>query len=348
MAKSNELYLSALERLKSDIANEKYPFNSRLPSEAVLSKELQICRSTLRKVLNALKSEGYIETRQGSGSYICNRNVSRFIPVILPNRDTVSRITEMLQGIQDGLSDVGFSPLITVRDKDSQDEMNTINEFVKKGHKNIIIVPATSERNSFFYQELLHQGVNLIFVDILPNNINCDYVTSCNFLGGYLVAKKFIDLGHKKIAFCSLSDPKRINTLGERFAGYVSALSQNRIEYSDNLVFIKHGISNEEFAADILNKCSEATAIFSATDELAFILIHKLAGSDRNLAVCGFDNWLVDESMNLASVNQNFYEIGKAAAELLYKRIIEPKKPYEHVYIPVSLIERDSLAPTYY
>ncbi|MBR5922466.1 MAG: LacI family DNA-binding transcriptional regulator, partial [Clostridia bacterium] len=57
------------------------------------------------------------------------------------------------------------------------------------------------------------------------------------------------------------------------------------------------------------------------------------------------DNSILSESFDLTSVDQNLYEIGRAAAEILHKRILNPFKSYEHIFVPVKLIERGSVKP---
>ena len=195
-----------------------------------------------------------------------------------------------------------------------------------------------------FYQKLLRKGYNCVFIDTLPSRITCDYVTSCNFLGGYIATKKLIDFGHSDIAFCSLPGLEETNTIRDRYDGYVSALEQNKLELSDHMVFIKKDMDFEEFGDYVVENLS-STAVFASTDELAVILVRKFALSDKHPAIIGFDNTILSENFNFASVNQNHYEIGRTAAELLHKRIVNPAKSYEHIFIPVTLVERASLTP---
>lgn len=345
MSKNNNLFVSALEALREEIISNTYPLNSKLPPETELAKKLNIGRSTLRKVLDALKEEGLIESVKGSGSFVCNKNIIRYIPIIISHNDANYRKTEILKGIQDSLNKNGFSPLLTFYDSDPKKEMELVLKLINDGHKNLIIYPLSSESNVSFYQRMIRKGINIVFVDTLPNTITCDYVTSCNFLGGYNATRKLIELGHKEIAFCSLFDPNVTNTVFERYNGYISALEQHKLNFSNDMIFIRNEMDNDEFTNYIIKNLS-STAIFTSSDELAVLLNNKLSSLNKKLpAIIGFDNSLIAESINLASINQDFYEIGKTAAELLYKRILNPSKNFEHIYIPVSLIERSSLIP---
>lgn len=61
---------SLLEELRARIANGTYPVGGLLPPQRVLAEEAGLSRDTVQRVLNELKSEGWIETRQGSGTRV--------------------------------------------------------------------------------------------------------------------------------------------------------------------------------------------------------------------------------------------------------------------------------------
>ena len=342
MARDNSLYNKSLAAFKEEIINNSYTFQSKLPPESVLTEKFNISRSTLRKVMEKLKEEGFIESHQGSGWFVCNKSINRYIPVIIQKDSQNYRLTEIFEGTQDFFDSIGFSSLLTLAETNPKKEIELINKLISNGHKNFIIYPLSHNSNNVFYQKLLRKGYNCVFVDTLPEKITCDYVTSCNFLGGYMATKKLIDLGHTDIAFCSLPSPEQANTISERYEGYLSALEQNKIPFSESMVYIKKDMTFEEFGDYVVENLS-STALFASTDELGLILMKKFALSSKHPAIIGFDNTVLSSSLNMASINQNFYEMGRTAARLLYERIINPNKSYEHIYIPVSLEERASL-----
>lgn len=341
MAKNDILYKNALDELKNEILNGKYQFQSKLPSEEILAQNLNIGRTTLRKVLDSLRNEGIIESRKGSGSFICAKSTNSYIPIIMPNNNKNHRMMEIFKGTQDFLNSVGLSPLLTLTDKTAKNEMELIDKLISEGYKNFIIYP-TFEHNTIFYQKLFDLKCNCVYIDTLPAKLACDYVTSCNFLGGYIATKKLIELGHKDIAFCTLPDPKLTNTVGERYDGFISALKQHNLNHSNNMFLFQNDMNYDAFG-DYIVKNLTSSAIFASTDELAVILINKFANSNKHPAIIGFDNTVLSKSYNLSSINQNLYEIGRTAAELLYKRLLNPQKSYEHIYVPVSIKERSSL-----
>lgn len=345
MAKDNRLYSQALQTLKKEIFNGTYPFQSKLPSEETLSKTLNISRSTLRKILKTLNGEGIIESRQGSGSFVCNKGINRYIPIIIPNSDPTNRMMEIIEGAHHYFDSMGFSPLLIPSDCDPQKERELINKLTAEGHRNFIIYPSSSSSNNSFYRTMLKEGYACVFIDTLPDGITCDYVTSCNSLGGYEATKRLIASGYKEIAFCGFPNPQISNTIGDRYSGYISALEQNGITPEASYVFMSEDNNIEKFADSVAERLT-APAVFASTDLLAVTVLNRFKNSNRPLpAVVSFDNSILSESFDLTSVDQNLYEIGRAAAEILHKRILNPFKSYEHIFVPVKLIERGSVKP---
>ncbi len=64
------LYRQLYESIRHDIINNKFPANSRLPSTRQLSIELKIARSTVTSAYDQLIAEGYLSSKQGSGTRV--------------------------------------------------------------------------------------------------------------------------------------------------------------------------------------------------------------------------------------------------------------------------------------
>lgn len=62
-SKYNEIYITLRER----ITDRTYPAESLMPSENTLIQEFECSRNTLRRALQALAAEGYVQSMQGRG-----------------------------------------------------------------------------------------------------------------------------------------------------------------------------------------------------------------------------------------------------------------------------------------
>lgn len=68
---SEVLYLSIVDKLKKKIKENEYKPGDMLDSEAVMMKEFNASRMTIRKSLSLLSNEGYIYSVPGKGSFVC-------------------------------------------------------------------------------------------------------------------------------------------------------------------------------------------------------------------------------------------------------------------------------------
>ncbi len=82
-------YLQLYDQLKSDIVNGVYPFNSKLPSKRILSEEIGISVITVEHAYFLLCEEGYIDSRERSGYFVCFNPDSTFVsPITSTSVDT--------------------------------------------------------------------------------------------------------------------------------------------------------------------------------------------------------------------------------------------------------------------
>lgn len=64
------LYLQISELLQREIAAGHWLTGERLPTESQLAQDLGVAVGTLRKALSKLENDGFLERRQGSGTYV--------------------------------------------------------------------------------------------------------------------------------------------------------------------------------------------------------------------------------------------------------------------------------------
>ena len=68
---SRRLYQQVADQIRSVIEASRLAPGTRLPPERELALQLGVSRPSLREGLIALEIEGIVETRMGSGVYVC-------------------------------------------------------------------------------------------------------------------------------------------------------------------------------------------------------------------------------------------------------------------------------------
>lgn len=71
-------YLNIYNIIVNKIENKEYEPNDKLPSEKELMDEYKVSRDTVRKSLNMLEQNGYIQKNKGKGSFVLDINKFNF------------------------------------------------------------------------------------------------------------------------------------------------------------------------------------------------------------------------------------------------------------------------------
>jgi GntR family transcriptional regulator, transcriptional repressor for pyruvate dehydrogenase complex len=92
---SRNLTEEVVDQLASEIRRGQLPPGSRLPTEQELMTALGVSRTVVREAIAALRSEGLVVTRQGSGAYVAS-DASK-VPFRLAALDGSSSIADVLK-----------------------------------------------------------------------------------------------------------------------------------------------------------------------------------------------------------------------------------------------------------
>lgn len=65
------------ERLLSKIRDDDLAPGTRLPSEQAMAQHFGVSRTVIREAIALLKADGLLETRKGSGAYVCNPELAQ-------------------------------------------------------------------------------------------------------------------------------------------------------------------------------------------------------------------------------------------------------------------------------
>jgi LacI family transcriptional regulator len=229
-------------------------------------------------------------------------------------------------------------------DEDGLRERELIGSFRDRRVDGIIVVPASSD-HTFLYEEQ-RAGTGLVFVDRPAAHLDADSVASDNINGSTAAVEHLLAAGHRRIAF--LGDLPSIWTADERLRGYRQAIAHAGIHYDENL--IRTGLRDSDSAlqavAELLALPDPPTAIFTSQNLLTIggIRALKSAGLQHRIALIGFDDIPLGDVVEpaISVVAQDPQAIGRAAAELLFRRMEGDTSPAVHQVVPVRLIARGS------
>lgn len=164
------------------------------------------------------------------------------------------------------------------------------------------------------------------------------------------VVRYLLGKGHRRIALINSGQGYLYGR--QRLAGYRDALHDAGIEADPAWLIELDSLdydAGEDAAARLAALgATRPTAVFAVSDTLAIGVMNGLRGAGLavpdDVAVVGFDDIAVAAHVDppLTTVSQPMQQLGESAAELLLKRLRDPRADVPGVLLPHRLIQRGS------
>lgn len=359
------LYEVIYEQLKQQLEDLTYKPGQQLPTEAELTERFGVSRITVKRALDELERIGYIDRIRGSGSYVKewrnddalpNRVMEKMIAFILPS-EGASGLSEYVVGAAQELERRGYYLSLHATNENTLKERELLESLPKKGVKGIIFYPINARANIDAVYTLYMSGYPILTIDKYYEGLPIASVVADNFAGGYKAASELLKLGHERIGFVSSVSLESASSVMNRYLGYCQALKEYGIGHDAELVqldFIAEigELGETLFYERLVHRYVQlgATALQAENDHVAIKLItaaiHAGLRVPEQLSVVGFDNneLAAHVELPLTTVEQQFKEIGRKAAEMIYEAIENSKPLNQKVEVPVRWVPRDSTA----
>ena len=327
-------YMQVYEWLKNQIIEGKLSFGARLPSENMLCNKFNLSRQTVRKALNQLQSENYIESAKGSGSFVkikMANNSIKNVGLLITYLDFYI-FPSIFAGIENVLSANNIGIDIAVSHNRLINEKRFIEKLLKSDIAGLIVEGTKSSlpnSNIYLYKQLQEQRIPIMFFHnyypefksykVLMNDLECSYT----------LVNKLIENGHKKIAgIFKFDDMQGI----ERYKGYLKSFNEHNIEVDDEKIKWFTAINfNDPNLSKMINsfvkKLNGCTAVVCYCDIIARNLIDILKERGINvpedISIVSFDDSQLanQDGLKVVSAVHPKYEMGEYAAETMVKMI---------------------------
>jgi LacI family transcriptional regulator, galactose operon repressor len=229
-------------------------------------------------------------------------------------------------------------------DESEARERELVAAFAARRVDGLLIVPASHD-HSYLLSER-RAGTPIVFMDRPPAFLDADSVVTDNQEGTRAGIRHLLAHGHRRIAF--LGDLQSIATASSRYRGYCEELAANGIALDQALVRLDvRGIERAEASvAQLLSGRARPSALLTGQNLItigAYRTIKRL-GLHREVALVGFDDILLADLLEpgITVIAQDPAAMGRAAAELLFRRLDGDPSPSVSEVIPTRLISRGS------
>ena len=268
------------------------------------------------------------------------------VAVVLPfiGRWYFARVVE---GIERVLFERGYETVL-LRPRNSIGQPLSIAEHLDVyGVEGAILVSLSPDQEDF--DALIRRDIPTVLIDIAEPRFT--QIRIDNEVVGIQAAQHLLSLNHRKIAVVTgdPNDPLNFSTPNDRLRGFQKACKKAKLEIDP--AFLLHADftakSAENVVMNILQREDRPTAIFAASDEMAFGVINAARKVGlrvpEDLSVVGVDDHELSDSFGLTTVAQPIDTLAEVAAwQLMSRMSTTTTTAIELVTLPTSLIDRNS------
>ncbi len=241
----------------------------------------------------------------------------------------------------------GVGVVIVTNNEDVRREEQNLDLLVQLRVHGIIISPV--EESNPRLEQLVKQGIPLVYVDRISGDRPCCWVTTDDVAGGRLAAEHLLERGHRRLAFAggeAISSQVESRFEGFRATAVAGGASVERL--STPWWTLEDG---RRLAAQLTSahRTQLPTAIMCANDLIALGLLQELTlrrvRVPGQVALVGFDDLhpAASSTVPLSTVRQQRTELGALTVRMLLDEIQNgDRHVHKHTVLQPELIVRDS------
>lgn len=305
----------------------------------VINRKGGYSKKTEQRVIKFISESEY---RQNMNAKSLRTNKSQTIGIIVPDISN-EFFAKIIQSVEKQALKYDYSVFVCNTDENIDIEKMQLNKLIGQFVDGIIYISGGLNLHDY-----ININIPMIFIDRYVEDSSI-FIESDNLNGGYMATKELINSGCKKIMIMKSS--REISAYKSRFLGYLKALDEKKITFSEDMVCNIDIIGYKEAydkVLEILDSGMSFDGIFATNDTMAIGVVMAL--NDRRIKVpeevkvVGFDNISATEitSIPITTINQNKNKMGEIAVELLMDKILNRDNIATNRKLPVNLIRRKS------
>jgi LacI family kdg operon repressor len=248
--------------------------------------------------------------------------------------------TEVSRAIEDFCHGHDLHSILCNADDDPEKEKRYIEMLRAKQVDGLIIFP--TGQNNELYESMMKEGYPVVFVDRKVESLDVFSVITDNAESTYKAIMHLIEEGHRQIAFAV--QPLTVSTRKERLEGYKQALLDAGLEINPDYILEATIPEMKRKLEKLFSLEEKPTALFAGNDRVFLAAMEFFKEKDlklgKEIELIVFDNIPFAHLMEapISFVIQPAYDMGKKAAELLYKQIHHAEMAPEEFVFPSRLV----------
>jgi LacI family transcriptional regulator len=296
-------------------------------SPATVSRGLKdhqaINKNTKKRIIDKAQEMGY---RSNNFASNLRKQKSHTIGVLVHQLNS-NFLASVLSGIEKVTGAANYDIIIAHSSESGKKEAANASNLFHKRVDGLIVSLASDTSDLSHFQQFFKKGIPVVFFDRVEENSEGAKIIIDNYKAGYEATHHLIEQGCKRIIHIT-SNLKR-NVYVKRFGGYRDALTDNGINFDEDLVF-EGNMTKETFLAaanEIVKMDPLPDGLFSVNDLSAAICIQVFKEHGirvpEDIAVVGFNNDTISTLIDpqLTTVNYPAIKMGEQAAMVLINHL---------------------------
>lgn len=247
------------------------------------------------------------------------------IGVVVPEM-THHFFSSVLSGMDVTAFNRGYTSIICQSSERADREKASIQSLVDSRVDGILLSVSKSTTDNSFIKKIVDDGMPLVMYDRVVDGIDVSRVLTDDYAGAYQAVRLMTGHGRKRIAL--LCGDSGLMVSDNRRLGYEAALRDSGIDFDENLVI--DADTPEKLQAKMQRLQDIAPVIdglFAINDDTTVLAMKALRKAGRripeDIEVVGFGDDPIAAIIepSLTSVEQNGYEMGRAAMNILIDQI---------------------------
>ena len=298
----------------------------------VINRVPGVKESTLIKVNQAIKELNYIPDEYARG---LKTKSSRTIALILPSV-WYPFFSEFAYYVEKRLDKENYKLLLCNSNGNPTEEAKYI-KMLKQNKIDAIIAITYSDIEQYIYSNIPFVSLDRYF------DKKVSYVTSDNYEGGKLAARKLLEHGARSLAYVG-SHSKYPNGTMLRRAGFRDYLENIGIDYKE--IFLQEPVNDfTPYILEMLKVHPKIDGIFCHTDTL-LLKLRKILNQygyrvPEDIQLIGFDgmNLSSDLPLGISTIAQPVEQLANGAVDLVLRKIADPSLKNEAKMYPVRYVD---------
>ena len=298
----------------------------------VINRVPGVKESTLIKVNQAIKELNYIPDEYARG---LKTKSSRTIALILPSV-WYPFFSEFAYYVEKRLGKENYKLLLCNSNDNTTEEAKYI-KMLKQNKIDAIIAITYSDIEQYIYSNIPFVSLDRYF------DKKVSYVTSDNYEGGKLAARKLLEHGARSLAYVG-SHSKYPNGTMLRRDGFRDYLENIGIDYKE--IFLQEPVNDfTPYILEMLKVHPKIDGIFCHTDSL-LLKLRKILNQygyrvPEDIQLIGFDgmNLSSDLPLGISTIAQPVEQLANGAVDLVLRKIADPSLKNEAKMYPVRYVD---------